>query len=106
MKMPIFVRGFAESREKYPATPGMLSAIGDAAFMINMEKNSDIVTMQAYAPLFVNLNEYQWRPDLIGYNAVHSFGSPSYHALKMFSNNFGDEILATNWRRSQTFAVP
>ena len=85
----------SESREKYPATPGMLSAIGDAAFMINMEKNSDIVTMQAYAPLFVNLNEYQWRPDLIGYNAVHSFGSPSYHALKMFSNNFGDEILAT-----------
>lgn len=82
------------AREKYPATPGMLSAIGDAVFMTEMERNSDIVTMQAYAPLFVNLNEYQWRPDLIAYNAIESYGSPSYHALKMFSTNFGDEILA------------
>jgi alpha-N-arabinofuranosidase len=81
------------ARQKYPATPGMLAAIGDAVWMTVMERNSDIVTMQAYAPLLVNLNEYQWRPDLIGYNAIKAYGSPSYYALKMFSNNFGDEIL-------------
>ncbi len=85
----------ARSRETYPATPGMLSAIGDAVFMVAMERNSDIVTLQAYAPLFVNENEYQWRPDLIGYNVIQSYGSPSYYAFKMFSTNFGDEILAT-----------
>ena len=34
----------------------MKAAIGDAAFMTDMERNSDIVTMQAYAPLFVNVN--------------------------------------------------
>ncbi len=84
----------AKSRETYPATPGMVAAIGDAVFMTVMERNSDIVTLQAYAPLFVNLNEYQWRPDLIGYNAIKSYGSPSYYAFKMFSNNFGDEILS------------
>ncbi len=83
----------ARSKEIYPATPGMLAALGDAAFMTAMERNSDIVTMQAYAPLFVNLNEYQWRPDLIGYNAIQAYGSPSYYALRMFSTNFGDEIL-------------
>ncbi|MBN2162297.1 MAG: hypothetical protein JXR25_01260 [Pontiellaceae bacterium] len=82
-----------DSMTTFPATPGMLAAIGDAVFMTEMEKNSDIVTMQAYAPLFVNLNEYQWRPDLIGYDAIRSYGSPSYHALKMFSTNYGDEIL-------------
>jgi len=85
----------AKSMQTYPATPGMLAAIGDAAWMTAMERNSDIVTMQAYAPLFVNLNEYQWRPDLIGYNALKAYGSPSYYALKMFSTNFGDEILQT-----------
>ncbi|MBB5350328.1 alpha-N-arabinofuranosidase [Haloferula luteola] len=78
---------------KEPATPNMTAAIGDAAFMTNMERNSDIVTMQAYAPLFVNLNGRQWRPDLIGYDAVTAYGSPSYYALRMFSTNFGDEIL-------------
>lgn len=87
----------AKSKATYPATPGMISAIGDAVFMTEMERNSDIVTMQAYAPLFVNLNEYQWRPDLIGYNVIDSFGSPSYYALKMFSTNFGDEILESSY---------
>jgi alpha-L-arabinofuranosidase len=35
----------------------------------------------------------QWRPDLIGYDGLHSYGSPSYYAFKMFSRNVGDEIL-------------
>ncbi|GAA5481369.1 alpha-L-arabinofuranosidase C-terminal domain-containing protein [Haloferula sargassicola] len=76
-----------------PPTPNMTAAIGDAAFMTNMEHHSDIVTMQAYAPLFVNVNGRQWRPNLIGYDAVSSYGSPSYYALRMFSTNFGGEIL-------------
>jgi alpha-N-arabinofuranosidase len=61
--------------------------------MAAMERNSDLVTMQCYAPLFVNLNEYQWRPDLIGYDALNAYGAPSYHAFRMFSRNVGDEIL-------------
>ena len=35
----------------------------------------------------------QWRPDLIGYEALSSYGSPSYYAIQMFSRNLGDEIL-------------
>ena len=80
------------SRDAAP-TPNMTAAIGDAAFMTNMERNSDIVTMQAYAPLLVNLNGRQWRPNLIGYDAMSAYGSPSYYALRMFSTHFGDEIL-------------
>jgi alpha-N-arabinofuranosidase len=51
--------------------------------------------MQCYAPLFVNVNPgaRQWRPDMIGYDALRSYGSPSYHAFAMFSQNVGDEIL-------------
>lgn len=92
----------ARSRSTYPATPGMLSAIGDAAFMAAMERNCDIVTLQAYAPLFVNLNEYQWRPDLIAYNAIKAYGSPSYYALKMFSTNVGNELLAAELSEKST----
>lgn len=76
-----------------PATPNMKAAIGDAAFMAAMERNSDLVTMQCYAPLFANLNEYQWRPDLIGYDGLNAFGAPSYHAFRLFSRNVGDTIL-------------
>jgi alpha-N-arabinofuranosidase len=51
--------------------------------------------MQCYAPLFVKVNPgtRQWRPDLIGYDALHCYGSPSYYAFKMFSQNMGHQIL-------------
>jgi alpha-N-arabinofuranosidase len=76
-----------------PPTPNMKAALGDAAFMAEMERNSDLVVMQCYAPLFANVNDYQWRPNLIGYDALDFFGSPSYYAFRMFSRNVGDEIL-------------
>ena len=61
-----------------------------------MERNSDIIKMQCYAPLLVNVNPgaRQWRPDLIGYDALSAYGSPSYYAIQMFSRNLGDEILS------------
>jgi alpha-L-arabinofuranosidase len=63
--------------------------------MTAMERHADFVTMQCYAPLFVNLNPggRQWRPDLIGYDALKSYGAPSYYALKLFSTSVGDELL-------------
>jgi alpha-N-arabinofuranosidase len=78
-----------------PPTPNMRAAIGDAAFMTQMEKNSDIVVMNCYAPMLVNVSPgaRQWRPNLIGYDALRVFGSPSYYAMKMFSTSIGDEIL-------------
>lgn len=79
-------------------TPSLKSAIGDAAFMAAMERNSDLIKMQCYAPLLVNVNPgaRQWRPDLVGYDAISSYGSPSYYAIQMFSRNLGDEILSTS----------
>jgi alpha-N-arabinofuranosidase len=76
-----------------PPTPRMKAAIGDAAWMAAMERNSDLIKMNCYAPLFVNINGRQWRPDLIGYDALRSYGSPSYYAFQMFSRDVGDEIL-------------
>jgi alpha-L-arabinofuranosidase len=80
-----------------PVTPNMQAALGDACWMADMERNSDIVTLQCYAPLFANKNPgaYQWRPDLIGYDGMNSYGSPSYYAICMFNQYVGDEILKT-----------
>jgi len=77
-------------------TPTFQSALGDAAWMIGMERNADIVIMQAYAPLFVNVNKgaRQWPTNLIGYDALGSFGSPSYYAQVIFNSHRGDEVLA------------
>jgi alpha-N-arabinofuranosidase len=89
----IFVGEWA-TREGLP-TPNFGSALGDAAWMTGMERNSDIVIMASYAPLLVNVNPggMQWESDLIGYDAMNSYGSPSYYAQVMFSNHLGDQIL-------------
>jgi alpha-N-arabinofuranosidase len=79
-------------------TPSLAGALGDAAWMTGMERNSDLVLISSYAPLFVNVSPgaMQWKTDLIGYDALTSYGSPAYYAQKMFSNNHGDQILATD----------
>jgi alpha-N-arabinofuranosidase len=89
----IFVGEWA-TREGSP-TPNFGAALGDAAWMTGMERNSDIVVMASYAPLLVNVNPggMQWESDLIGYDAMTSYGSPSYYAQVMFGNHIGDQIL-------------
>jgi alpha-L-arabinofuranosidase len=83
-------------------TPNMAGALGDAAWMCCLERNADIVMMHCSAPLFVNVSDFgagrsmQWKSDLIGYDALNSYGSPSYYAQKIFSEHQGDETLATD----------
>jgi alpha-N-arabinofuranosidase len=43
----------------------------------------------------VNPGGMQWRTDLIGYDALTSYGSPSYYAQVMFSNHLGKEIVGS-----------
>ncbi|HEV8283135.1 MAG TPA: alpha-L-arabinofuranosidase C-terminal domain-containing protein [Chitinophagaceae bacterium] len=95
----IFVGEWA-TREGAPTT-NLNAALGDAAWMTGMERNSDIIIMSCYAPLFVNVNTatatapkaWQWDSDLIGYNALSSFGSPSYYVQKLFSQYLGNKIV-------------
>jgi alpha-N-arabinofuranosidase len=79
-------------------TPNMSAALGDAAWIVGMERNSDLVVMSSYAPLFVNVNKgaMQWQTDLIGYDALSSYGSPAYYVQKMFSLNHGDSVVSTS----------
>jgi alpha-N-arabinofuranosidase len=91
----IFVGEWA-TREGSP-TPNMGAALGDAAWMTGMERNSDLVIMAAYAPLLVNVNPggMQWATDLIGYDEQTSYGSPAYYAQVLFGSYLGDQVLTS-----------
>jgi alpha-N-arabinofuranosidase len=73
-------------------TPNFGDALGDAAWMTSMERNSDLIKIASYAPLLVNVSPgaMQWPTDLIGYDALTSYGSPSYYAQCMFGAHMGD----------------
>jgi alpha-L-arabinofuranosidase len=70
-------------------------AIGEAAFMTGLERNSDIVQMASYAPLLVNLNHRAWNPDLINFDSSKWYGLPGYYVQKLFAENRGDVLLPT-----------
>jgi alpha-N-arabinofuranosidase len=82
---------------KMPPTSNLKAGLADAAWMAAMERHSDLIVMECYAPLFVNVNPHarQWRPDLIGYDGLSVYGSPSYYAICIFSRYHGDSILKT-----------
>jgi alpha-N-arabinofuranosidase len=90
----IFVGEWA-TREAEP-TPNLEAALGDAAWMTGMERNADLIVMACYAPLFVNVNPggMQWATDLIGYDVLSSYGSPSYWAQVLFGKYLGTEAVA------------
>ncbi len=91
----IFVGEWA-TREGSPTT-NLGAALGDAAWMTGMERNSDLIVMASYAPLFVNVNPggMQWESDLIGYDATSAYGAPSFYAQSLFAQYLGTEVPAS-----------
>jgi alpha-L-arabinofuranosidase len=91
----IFVGEWATNNPGSGDTGHMGFALGDAAWLTGLERNADVIVMNAYAPLLVNVNPggRQWQVNLIGYDDLTSFGSPAYYVQKMFSNNRGDVVL-------------
>ncbi|CAJ2671848.1 unnamed protein product [Trifolium pratense] len=71
----------------------LLAALAEAAFLIGIEKNSDIVNMASYAPLFVNANDRRWNPDAIVFNSFQHYGTPSYWMQLFFSESNGATFL-------------
>jgi alpha-L-arabinofuranosidase len=89
----IFVGEYAVTRNC--GLGNLRGALGEAAFMTGLERNSDHVVMASYAPLLVNLNHRAWNPDLINFDSSRWYGLPSYYVQKMFAENRGDVSLPT-----------
>eukprot|EP00117_Sycon_ciliatum_P025329 scpid43084/ scgid5079/ Alpha-L-arabinofuranosidase 1; Beta-D-xylosidase len=68
-------------------TGNLRAAVAEAAWMTGLERNSDVVAMASYAPLFVNVNDRRWKVDAIVYNSSESYGTPSYWNQVLFSSS-------------------
>ncbi|GLT77817.1 hypothetical protein SLA2020_493740 [Shorea laevis] len=78
---------------KDAGTGSLYAALAEAAFLIGLEKNSDIVQMASYAPLFVHANDRRWNPDAIVFNSSHAYGTPSYWVQRFFAESSGATLL-------------
>lgn len=85
---------------EYAVTQGggkgnLIGALGEAAFMTGMERNSDVVVMSSFAPLFARCDHTMWNPNLIDFDGTYAYGIPSYYVQQLFSRNRGDFVLPT-----------
>jgi len=92
----IFAGEYAAHSDK--ATGGEIknnwhAAIAEAAFMTGLERNADVVNMASYAPLFAHVEAWQWAPDMIWVDNLHSFGTPSYYVQKLYALNKGSQVV-------------
>jgi alpha-L-arabinofuranosidase len=81
-------------------------AIGEAAWMTGMERNSDIVEMGSYAPLFCNTNNKAWPVNLINFDSYRWYGLPSYYVQQMFANNQGTVSLPVKIENAPEIKAP
>ena len=82
------------------------AALAEAAYMTGIERNSDIIRMAAYAPLFGNLTATHWSPDLIWFNNHVSTGSVNYYMQKLFSTNVGSSLLSSTLTGAEAEFTP
>ncbi len=100
----VFIGEYAVNRNV--GKGNLRGAVGEAAFMTGLERNSDLVEMAAYAPLFCNVNHLRWPVNLINYDNHRWYGLPSYYVQKMFAENQGTVNLPVTVNGGPVINVP
>lgn len=70
------------------------SALAEAAYMTQLERNGDVVAMASYAPLLAKNGHTQWRPDLVYFDNSTVYPTINYYVQKLFGVNSGDKSLS------------
>ena len=79
----------------------MLAALSEAAFMLGMERNGDMVQMASYAPLLVNVNQPNWACNQIWLDSYRTMGRASYYVQKMMAENRPDYNVQVNLTQTE-----
>lgn len=72
-----------------------IAAINDAAYMMSVEKNTDLVKMASYAPLLENINHRDWEVNMIHFDSSRVFARASYFVQQLFAQHLPTVALPT-----------
>lgn len=71
----------------------MNSALGEAIYMLGMERNSDVCRMASFAPIFTHESNPLWKYDMIHFNSSSVFCTPSYYVQLLLPQYLGKQNL-------------
>lgn len=69
------------------------TALTDALYLTDVERNADVVAMTSYAPLLAKDGHTQWRPDLIYFDNTEITPSTDYYVQQMYGQNQGNRYI-------------
>ncbi len=72
------------------------SALAEALFLCNVERNGDIIEMTSYAPLLAKDYHHNWNPDMIYFSNTDLRLTPSYHTQRLFSIYGGNQYITSH----------
>ena len=70
--------------------PNLETALAEALYLTDVERNGDIVEMTSYAPMLCKDGHSNWNPDMIYFSNTDVRTTPAYEVQRLFSVNCGD----------------
>ena len=75
--------------------PNVETALAEALYLTDIERNGDIVEMTSYAPMLAKDGHHNWNPDMIYFSNTTVRPTPAYEVQWLFSINSGDHYVTT-----------
>ena len=76
--------------------PNVETALAEALYLTDIERNGDVVEMTSYAPMLAKDGHRNWDPDMIYFSNTEVCPTPAYETQRLFSVNSGDRYVATS----------
>ena len=73
--------------------PNIETALAEALYLTDIERNGDIVEMTSYAPMLCKDGHSNWNPDMIYFSNTEVRPTPAYHVQRLFSVYGGDTYI-------------
>ena len=75
--------------------PNVETALAEALYLTDIERNGDIVEMTSYAPMLAKDGHHNWNPDMIYFSNTEVRPTPAYETQRLFSVYGGDRYIST-----------
>ena len=75
--------------------PNVETALAEAIYLCNIERNGDVVEMTSYAPMLCKDGHSNWNPDMIYFSNTDVRPTPAYDVQRLFSVHSGDRYVAS-----------
>ena len=75
--------------------PNLETALAEALYLTDIERNGDVVEMTSYAPMLCNEKHSNWNPNMIYFNNTSVRTTPAYEVQRLFSIHGGDRYISS-----------